>query len=395
MDLAVRSAPGAPEAGPPRVLVAPDSFKGSLPAAGVAARLASGLRRAGVVADELPVADGGEGTVAAALAAGFSPVELDATGPLGERVRARYARRGQTAVVEMAAVSGLEMLTPTPATARRATSRGVGELLAHALDHGARTVVVGVGGSASTDAGAGLLAALGARLDGPDGPLPDGGAALADLARVDLGALHPGLTAARLILAADVDNPLLGPAGAAAVFGPQKGADTATVAELDAALTGWVKALEAAGRSDAHALAAAPGAGAAGGVGHALLLLGATRRRGVEVVLELAGFERRLTGVDLVVTGEGSLDEQTLRGKAPVGVAAAAARAGVPTVAVCGRTTLGAVQAAAAGFGAVHALTDLEPDPARCMAEAGPLLERLGERLAASLRPGAPTVGAP
>lgn len=378
-----------------RVLLAPDKFKGSLAAADVAAHLASGLRRAGVAADELPVADGGEGTVAAALAAGFAPVELDATGPLGEPVRARYARRGETAVVEMAAVSGLQMLTPTPATARRATSRGVGDLLAHALHHGARTVVVGAGGSASTDGGAGLLAALGARLHGPDGPLPDGGAALADLARVDLGGLHPALGAARLVLAADVDNPLLGPAGAAAVFGPQKGADAATVAELDAALAGWVRALEAAGRRDARALADAPGAGAAGGVGYGLLLLGAARRPGVEVVLELAGFERRLAGADVVITGEGSLDEQTLRGKAPVGVAAAAARAGVPTVAVCGRTTLGAAQAAAAGFAAVHALTDLEPDPARCMAEAGPLLERLGERLAASLRPGVTTPGPP
>lgn len=366
-----------------KVVLAPDKFKGSLTAAQVGSHLAAGLRRAlpDLDVDVLPVADGGEGTVEAALAAGFEPVAIQATGPLGEPVHARYARRGGTAVVEMAAVTGLQMLDPDPTTARRASSRGLGEVIAHALDAGAREVVVGIGGSASTDGGAGMLAALGARLTGPGGELPDGGAALADVTGVDLAGLHPGLRAATLVLASDVDNPLLGPHGAAAVYGPQKGADPAAVAELDAALATWVRALARAGAEGAQDLAAAPSAGAAGGVGFALLLLGALRRPGIEVVLDLAGFAARVAGAALVVTGEGSLDEQSLHGKAPVGVAAAAGA--VPVVAVCGSSTLEPARARAAGIAAVHALTDLEPDVATCIAEAGPLLERLAERIAA------------
>lgn len=368
-----------------RVLLAPDKFKGSLSAARVAAHLAAGLRAAvpGIAVDELPVADGGEGTVEAALAAGYRPVELTATGPLGEPVATRYARRDTTAVVEMAAVTGLEMVDPDDTTARTATSRGLGELVAHALDAGASTVVIGVGGSASTDGGAGMLAALGARLTSADGPLPDGGGALRDLAGVDLSGLHPRLAAAEIVLASDVDNPLLGPAGAAAVYGPQKGADRRAVAELEEGLAAWVVALDAAGVPGARAHAEEAGAGAAGGVGYACLLLGASRRPGVEQVLDLTGFRDRLAGADLVVTGEGSLDEQSLHGKTPVGVAEAAADAGVPTVAVCGRTTLTPEQAAQAGIRAVYALTDIEPDVARCIAEAGPLLEQLAARIAA------------
>ena len=368
-----------------KLLLAPDKFKGSLTAAEVAHHLAAGFRRAlpGVEIDELPVADGGEGTVRAALAAGFTPVTLTATGPLGEQVATRYAVRGRTAVVEMAAVTGLEMVEPDDATARRATSRGLGELVAHALDHGATSVVVGVGGSASTDGGAGMLAALGARLTGPDGALADGGDALRAVASVDLAGLHPRLATAELVLASDVDNPLLGPRGAAAVYGPQKGADPAAVADLEAALAAWVDALERAGASRARERADAPGAGAAGGVGYACLLLGATRRPGVDVVLDLTDFDRRLAGVDLVVTGEGSLDEQSLAGKTPMGVAEAAATHAVPTVAVCGRATLTREQAQAAGIEAVHALTDLEPDVSRCIANAGELLEQLAARVAA------------
>ncbi|MPV38755.1 glycerate kinase [Georgenia subflava] len=367
------------------VLLAPDKFKGSLTASAVAAHLAAGLRRAlpDVEVDELPVADGGEGTVEAALAAGFTAVELSATGPLGEPVRTRYAVDGTTAVIEMAAVTGLEMVRPDDATARRATSRGLGELVHHALMRGARTVVIGVGGSASTDGGSGMLAALGARLTGPDGELPDGGGALVDLADVDLSGLHPKLASTTIILASDVDNPLLGEHGAAAVYGPQKGADAAAVTDLEHGLTRWVDALARAGATGAREHAAATGAGAAGGVGYACLLIGAERRAGVEVVLDLTGFDRRLDGVDLVITGEGSLDRQSLHGKTPVGVAEAAATHAVPTVAVCGRTTLDADELTGAGIEAVYALTDVEPDVARCIAEAGPLLERLAERIVA------------
>ena len=368
-----------------RVLVAPDKFKGSLTAAAVAAHLGVGLRQAvpGAVVDELPVADGGEGTVAAALAAGFVPVELEATGPLGEPVTTRYAVAGSTAVIEMAAVSGLEMLDPDDASARHATSRGVGELLAHAIDHGARTVVIGIGGSASTDGGAGMLRALGARLNGAAGELPDGGDALRSLAWVDLTGLDPRLVATEVVLASDVDNPLLGPDGAAAVYGPQKGADRQAVLDLEEGLTRWAGALSDAGVSGAERLVTAPGAGAAGGVGYAALaVLGARRRPGVDVILELTRFQDRLAGADLVITGEGSLDEQSLRGKAPVGIARAAARHGVATVAVCGRTTLGRSALERAGLRAAYALTDIETDVQRCMTHPGPLLEKLAEQIA-------------
>lgn len=380
----------------PHLLVAPDKFKGSLTAAAVAGHLAVGLRRAwpGAVVDEVPLADGGEGTVDAALAAGLTAVPLTASGPLGAPRPTRYALRGTTAVIEMAAVTGLEMLTPDPGTARRATSRGVGEVVSHALDQGARTVVLGIGGSASTDGGAGMLRALGVRLHGTDGDLDDGGDALRALTAVDVTGLDPRLSDVEVVLASDVDNPLLGPDGAARVYGPQKGADPRTVADLEAGLARWVDALAAAGVPDALALAAAPGAGAAGGVGYAALtLLGARRRPGVEVVLELAGFDERVRGADLVITGEGSLDAQSLHGKAPVGVAAAAARAGVRTVAVCGRSTLTPDQLRSGGLDRAYALTDIEPDVRRCIAEAGLLLERLAERVAAdqlSARTGEP-----
>ena len=369
----------------PRVLLAPDKFKGSVSAAAVAGHLAVGLRRAapGVVLDEMPVADGGEGTVDAALAAGFAAVTMRAAGPLGEPRDTRYAVRGSTAVVEMAAVSGLEMLRPDDRTARSATSRGLGEVLLHAIDGGARTLVIGVGGSASTDGGAGMLAALGVRLTGPSGQLADGGDALRGLAEVDVSGLDRRLGGVEVVLASDVDNPLLGSAGAAAVYGPQKGADPHAVADLEEGLCRWVDALEQAAVPDARGLADAPGAGAAGGVGYAAMaLLGARRRPGADVVLELAGFDERIRGVDLVVTGEGSLDTQSLHGKAPVGVATAAGRARVPVVGVCGRNQLSDADVHAAGLSRVYALTDLEPDVARCIADPGPLLERLGERIA-------------
>lgn len=369
---------------PVTVLLAPDKFKGSLPASRVAAHLAAGLRRVvpHVVTDELPVADGGEGTLEAALAGGYEPVDLVATGPLGEPVATRYARRGTTAVVEMAAVTGLAMVEPDPATALAATSRGLGEVLAHALDAGARELVVGVGGSASTDGGAGMLVALGARLASGAGDLADGGGHLHALTDVDLSGLHPALADSEIVLASDVDNPLLGASGAAAVYGPQKGADAATVADLERGLATWVDVLATVGVTGARDHAAAAGAGAAGGVGFACLLLGALRRPGVAEVLALTGFAGRLAGADLVVTGEGSLDAQSLHGKTPVGVAAAAAAAGVPVVAVCGRSTLTATEAAAAGLDGVYALTDVDPDVERCIADAGPLLEALAPRLA-------------
>ncbi|MGX1880662.1 glycerate kinase [Streptomyces sp. NPDC055287] len=362
-----------------RVLVAADKFKGSLTAVQVAERVTAGLRRVvpDVSVEALPVADGGDGTVAAAVAAGFERREVRVTGPLGEQVTAAFALRDGTAVVEMAEASGLQHLPEGVFAPLTATTYGSGELLRAALDAGARTIVFGVGGSATTDGGAGMLAALGARfLDAAGEPVGPGGGALSDLATADLSGLDPRLAEVDLVLASDVDNPLTGPKGAAAVYGPQKGATEEDVATLDAALAHYASVL-----GPKHA--DSPGAGAAGGIGYgALIALGASFRPGIEVMLDVLGFAAALSRATLVITGEGSLDAQTLHGKAPAGVAAAARAKNVEVIAVCGRLALRPEVLGAAGIRRAYALADLEPDPARSMAEAGPLLERVAENIA-------------
>ena len=374
-----------------RIIVAPDKFKGSLPATQVATAIAAGLRSGLHPAGARPevitiaVADGGEGTVDAAAAAGFERVPVTAAGPTGDPVRTSYARCGEVAVVELACVCGLSRLPGGQYEPLTASSFGAGEVLRAALGAGARRIILGVGGSASTDGGAGLLQALGARvLDACGEPVRPGGAALRDVATLDLTGLNPALYpvghAAEIILAADVDNPLTGPDGAAKVYGPQKGTSPAEVALLDAGLRHWAAVVSAAVDQDwSHA----PGSGAAGGVGFAArAVLGARSRPGIELVLELAGFGTALDGADLVITGEGSLDAQSLAGKAPVGVARAAARHGVPVVAVAGRSTLTEAELATAGITAVYPLSDLEPDPERSRAEAARLLRQVGQMIA-------------
>ncbi|AJE80847.1 glycerate kinase [Streptomyces albus] len=369
-----------------RVLLAPDKFKGTLSAAEVARHVRAGLLSVlpSLPVESLPVADGGDGTVAAALAAGFQPREARVTGPLGEPVTATWALREGVAVLEMAEASGLGLLPPGHFAPLTATTRGTGELIGAALDSGARSLVLGVGGSATTDAGTGMLSALGARFTDAGGCLlPPGGGALARLAAVDLGGLDPRLAQAEIVLASDVDNPLTGPRGAALVYGPQKGANPEEAALLDAALGHCAEVLGRALGPGAARLAEAPGAGAAGGLGYgALAGLGAVFRPGIEVLLEVLGFGAALARCSLVVTGEGSLDAQTLHGKAPAGVAAAARAAGRETVAVCGRLALGPEQLAGAGIARAYALAEVEPDLDRCLAAPGPLLEQLGARIA-------------
>ncbi|MFF7144376.1 glycerate kinase [Streptomyces nodosus] len=368
-----------------RVLIAADKFKGSLTALEVAERVTAGLRRVvpGLEVEALPVADGGDGTVAAAVAAGFVRHEARVTGPLGQEVTAAFALRGDTAVVEMAEASGLGRLPAGVLAPLTATTHGSGELLRAALDAGARTIVFGVGGSATTDGGAGMLSALGARfLDAEGEPVPPGGGGLAGLARADLSGLDPRLASVDLVLASDVDNPLTGPKGAPAVYGPQKGASPGDVAALDAALVHYAEVLEEAVGSRAAEYAGAPGAGAAGGIGYGALLLGARFRPGIEVMLDVLGFAPALERASLVITGEGSLDEQTLHGKAPAGVAAAARAAGKEVVAVCGRLALSAQELGGAGIRRAYPLTEEEPDVALCIAQAGPILERVAERIA-------------
>lgn len=377
------------------VLLAPDKFKGSLTAAQVADAVAAGLRDVDptVTVVSSPVADGGDGTLAAAVAAGYRPVPVTVPGPTGEPVDSGYAvgldgvDQTGTAVVELADACGLDRLPGRRLDALGSSSAGVGAVIRAALDAGIRRIVLGIGGSASTDGGAGMLTALGARLLDDDGhEIAGGGAGLERLALVDLTGLHPAVATTEFVVACDVDNPLLGPTGAAAVYGPQKGADPNDVARLDAGLAHWAAVLSAAQGhgTTGHPAATTPGAGAAGGVGFAALaVLGARLRPGIDLILDLTGFHDRLPGADLVVTGEGALDTQTLSGKAPAGVAAAAARAGVPVVAVAGATLLDADTLRAAGFRAAYALTDLEPDVATCIRDAAPLLRRLAARLAA------------
>jgi glycerate kinase len=386
-----------------RIVIAPDKFKGSLSAPEVCKHLEKGLQR-GVGGNlevlRIPVADGGEGTLDAAVGSGFTRRSAVVAGPTGEPVAADFAVRGNEAVIEMAVASGLALLPagacaegkPSSTAARTATSLGTGQLITAALDAGCNRIILGVGGSANTDGGAGVLQGLGARfLDSEGHELPPGGAALARLDRIDFSGFEPRLKDTRFVLASDVDNPLLGAQGAAAIFGPQKGATSQDVDVLDAALARFVEVLAReigpeGPNNRAIKAAEAPGAGAAGGVGYAAIaVLAATRRPGIDVVLEFTGLVDRLAGADLVITGEGSLDEQSLLGKTPMGVARAAAAQGVPVIAVCGRTTLEAGQANAAGFEDVYALTELESNVNRCITEAAQLLEQLGTQISGRL----------
>jgi glycerate kinase len=366
-----------------RVVLAPDKFKGSLTAAEVAAAVAAGLVDVLPQLETilLPVADGGDGTVAAALSAGFDKIIVDAVGPTGEPVRAPYALGGDRAVGELAAVVGLTMLPGGRFDPLGSSTYGLGVVIADAIRHGATTIVLGLGGSASTDGGSGMAQALGARLlDGDGNDLPPGGGNLSRLARLDLSPLRDTLGDTTVIVASDVDNPLLGPNGAAAVFGPQKGADPDEVQRLEQSLRQWSQLVsEATGRNDAERA----GTGAAGGAGFAALaLLNAKIRPGIELILDLIDFDRRVVGADLVVTGEGSLDQQSLAGKAPIGVARAATGAGVRVVAVAGRLQLSPQALREAGISAAYALTDLEPDLDRCIANASALLHRVGAQIA-------------
>jgi glycerate kinase len=365
-----------------RVLLAPDKFKGSLTAAEVAGALHRGITGVGgqIHVRPLPVADGGEGTLASAVAAGFERVPVTATGPIGNTVTTAYARRGETAVVELADVSGIARLPGGRLRPLQATSRGTGQVMRAAIDHGCRRIVLGIGGSACTDGGAGMVQALGGRLRDADGrEIEPGGRALADLAHLEVDAVT-GLLDVELVVACDVDNPLIGAQGAAAVYGPQKGASDEDVALLDAALTHWAdRVTEHTGRDDRWV----PGAGAAGGVGYAAVaLLGAQLRPGIDLLLDLIGFDDAVADADWVVVGEGSLDEQSLRGKAPVGVARRARRAGARVLAVSGRCTLSPDRLGTEGIERAYTLADLEPDPDLCMREAAKLVETLGARLA-------------
>ncbi|WGL64034.1 glycerate kinase [Pseudomonas sp. CW003PS] len=322
-----------------KIVIAPDSFKESLSAPDVAMAIARGWQQVFPEAECLlrPMADGGEGTVDAVLAAvGGERRECEVRGPMGAPVKAHWGWLGQgTAVIEMAAASGLHWVPCEQRDARLASSFGTGELIREALDAGARRIILGLGGSATNDAGMGLLQALGMRfLDARGHELAPGGAALTNLDRLDLSSLDARLSDVQVEVAADVDNPLCGPHGASAVFGPQKGATPEHVVQLDAAL-GRFAAVVASALGEDHA--EFPGVGAAGGLGFAArVFLKASFRPGIELVAELSGLAAAMANADLVITGEGRMDAQTLHGKTPVGVARVARAAGVPVIALSG-----------------------------------------------------------
>ncbi len=334
-----------------KILLAPDSFKGCLTAREVADALAAGLRRAHPACDPvmLPVADGGEGFCAAVLSArGGEWVQADTVDPLGRPMGARYAVCGDTAVVEVAAASGLPLLRNGERHPLQTTSFGTGMLIRDALDRGLRKILIGLGGSATHDAGTGLLSALGFRfLDASGKELPGIGASLGRIAGIDRSGAHPALAGTHFTAACDVDTPLFGPSGAAEVFAPQKGATPEEVRLLDAGTAAFAEVVrrempDQVGHDEKTVGQDAKGYGAAGGIGWALhTMLGARLESGIDLVLDAAGFDTLLRDATLVITGEGRLDGQTARGKAAAGILRRAQRAGVPVAAVCGRIAPG------------------------------------------------------
>ena len=350
-DGAGHAKPAADSRGSMRILIAPDSFKGSLTALDAARGIAEGVARIFPDADLdlVPLADGGEGTVDAMVAAtGGRKETVTVSGPLGEPVEAFYGLTGDgdTAVIEMAAASGLALVPPDRRNPLLTSSRGTGELIRAALDAGARRFILGIGGSATNDGGAGMVQALGARLLDLEGRELDGsGGDLARLERIDVSALDPRLAECRIEVACDVDNPLTGARGASAVFGPQKGATPEMVQALDANLARLARIV---GRDLGVAVDTVPGAGAAGGMGAAMLaFFGATLKPGIEIVTAAVDLDDHVRDADLVITGEGRIDFQTVHGKTPIGVARVAKRHGKPVIGIAG--SLGAE------VGVVHA----------------------------------------
>ncbi len=367
------------------IVVAPDSYKGSVSASAVASAMERGIHQvfAGAEVRKIPIADGGEGTVEALVTATGGQLKTSiVTAPLGERIAAQWGvlGDGRTAVIEMAAASGLTLLAAERRDPLRATTLGTGELVRAVLDAGLRRIIIGIGGSATNDGGAGMARALGARFFAADGSeLGEGGAALAKLDRIDLAGLDARLAETELIVACDVDNPLCGPRGASAVFGPQKGASPEMVQTLDAALAHFA---ECARRATGRDVAQRPGAGAAGGLGAGLMFFTpATLRPGVEIVLEAVGFSEVVKDADFVITGEGRTDFQTAFGKAPVGVAKVAKLHSVPVFCLSGGLGEGADDVLAQGIDALMSICDKPMALTDCMQQGSALIEAAAARL--------------
>ncbi|WP_435018657.1 glycerate kinase [Tundrisphaera sp. TA3] len=368
-----------------KFIVAPDKFKGSLTAPEAAEALARGVLRAdpGAAVDRAPMADGGEGTVEALVAAtGGRFLERDVVGPMGEVVRARFGMLGGggSAAIEMATASGLMLVPAGRRAPMRATTRGTGELVLAAIEAGATRIVVGIGGSATNDGGAGLAQALGYRLLDADGEeLPPGGGALERLDRIEPRGRDPRLDGVEIAVACDVDNPLCGVRGASAVFGPQKGATPEQVVQLDRGLANLARVI---GRDLGMAVADLPGAGAAGGLGAGLVAFaGGNLTRGVDTVIEAVGLADRLRGADLCLVAEGMLDGSSAGGKTAVGVARLARSLGCPTLAIAGTIGPGAEAVLSEGIDAYVSICPGPVDFAQAIARAAEFLERAAEQV--------------
>lgn len=365
-----------------RIVIAAGAFKHSLSANDAAEAAARGLRRSGLAADLvlLPIADGGNGTLAAALSNGGQRVPLTVRDPLGRPIAAAFGLVGATAVIEMALASGLELLRPDELDPLRASTFGTGQLLQAALDAGARRVIVGVGGSATVDGGAGCLQALGVRLlDAAGQDVAPGGGSLHRIHRIDASGLDPRWREVEVIVASDVDNPTLGAEGAAAVFGPQKGATPAQVDQLEANLRHFFTLTAEQIGVDVRA---ARGGGAAGALSAGLLaFLGGRIESGIDLILDLRGFDDLLKQADLVITSEGRMDAQTVHGKGPIGVARRAGARGVATVALVGGLDVDDALLHEAGLWAALPIVDQPLPLAAALERADALVERAALRL--------------
>lgn len=375
-----------------KIVIAPDSYKESLSALEVATAIERGFREIFPSAEyiKIPVADGGEGTVEAMVAATNGRIVTVAVkGPLGEQAEGFYGISGdeQSAFIEMAAASGLEMVPPAKRDPLITTSWGTGELIRHALDAGVKHIIIGIGGSATNDGGAGMLQALGAKLlDEQDRQIAPGGAALESLVRIDLRELDKRLAGCRIEVACDVTNPLTGEAGASAVFGPQKGATPEMIARLDKALAHYAEIIARDLDIDVLNLA---GGGAAGGMGAALYAFcGAELRQGIEIVTDALALDKHVRDADLVITGEGRIDSQTVHGKVPVGVAKVAKRYNIPVIGIAGSLTadVGVVHdhGIDAVFSVLYTICTLE----KALANAGENVRMTARNVAAVLKAG-------
>ncbi len=375
-----------------KIVIAPDSYKESLSALEVATAIERGFREIFPSAEyiKIPVADGGEGTVEAMVAATNGRIVTVAVkGPLGEQAEGFYGISGdeQSAFIEMAAASGLEMVPPAKRDPLITTSWGTGELIRHALDAGVKHIIIGIGGSATNDGGAGMVQALGAKLlDEQERQIAPGGAALESLVRIDLRELDKRLAGCRIEVACDVTNPLTGEAGASAVFGPQKGATPEMIARLDKALAHYAEIIARDLDIDVLNLA---GGGAAGGMGAALYAFcGAELRQGIEIVTDALALDKHVRDADLVITGEGRIDSQTVHGKVPVGVAKVAKRYNIPVIGIAGSLTadVGVVHdhGIDAVFSVLYTICTLE----KALANAGENVRMTARNVAAVLKAG-------